>query len=109
MKIACYEVLLDGLTFVGKVWAAGEVVMAKDVPAQIRRIWDNPTEQENYYGKFIVRPRPHGFIGEVAANQEAVLGITESVGTITDEKAATVGPRPPSLGLAEVGITGNES
>ena len=106
MNIAFYEVLLDGLTFCGKVWAAGEMIPAKSVPSTVKSIWDNPNQQKQQYGGFVVRPRPTGFEGQVAVRQESELGVTESIGTGVGKKAV-VGPAPPTLGPdGEVGVAG---
>ena len=106
MDVAFYEVLRDGLTFSGKVWAMGEIIPAKSVPPTVKSIWNNPGQQKERYGGFVVRPRPAGFKGQVANRQESELGVVESVGTGVD-KHAVVGTAPPSLGPdGEVGIAG---
>ena len=106
MKIAYYEVLRDGLTFSGKVWAAGELISVKSVPPTIKNIWNNPGQQKKQYGGFVVRPRPAGFEGQVAVRQESELSVIESIGTGAG-KQAVVGSAQPSLGPdGEVGVAG---
>ena len=106
MEIAFYEVLRDGLTFSGKVWAAGELILEKSVPPTVKSIWNNPDQQKKQYGGFVVRPRPSDFEGRVAVRQESKLGVTESIGTGVG-KQAVVGRAPPSLGPdGEIGVAG---
>lgn len=106
MEVECYEVLRDGLTLSGKVWAVGEVIPVKSVSPSVQNIWNDPSQQERLYGGFVVRPRPVGFKEQIAPCQEAKLGVTESIGTGVG-KQAVVGQAPPPLGPeGEIGVAG---
>lgn len=106
METGCYEILIDGLTFAGKVWAKGEIVEAKQVPLHVQSIWNEPKRQRVSYGRFVVRPRPLGYAGEVAEVVMAPLGVTENVGHGLP-RLTKIGPNPPPLGPGgEVGISG---
>jgi len=104
--MGCYEVLKDGLTFAGKVWAKGEIIEAKHVPQSLQTVWDSPQQQSARYGCFVVRPRPSGYAGKVATVVATPIGVTENVGQGLPGPTK-VGPNPPSLGPGgEVGVSG---
>lgn len=107
MDIYCYEVLIDGLTLLGKVWARGEVILRSSVPTKVCDIWDNPKRQMSTYGMWVARPRPQGYTGQVDETMVSALGVAETIGSGAGRPGAKVGPNPPPLGPgAEIGVSG---
>jgi len=109
MDIGCYEVLLDGLTINSKVHTIGEIIPRKLVSKKLIVVWDNPATQRKIYGKFVVRPRPAGFTGEVEEFAESPMGVQSTIGSAASGMDSGA-RRPPGLGPeGELGISGMKS